>query len=340
MRRIAISGIRYGVLLLFPLLWEGCRKELCYDHERHSPSVKTRIVAEWEQEWERTYDFDWEAIWRESWAHDYDDLRPEIADGIRAVIYGGYGNVAQNNLPPEGGPLPMKAGTHSLLFYNNDTEYILFNDLSNSASASATTRTRTRGGFKELHSGERTVSQPDMLYGLYVEEHTAERTLEPVDLPVVMRPLTYTYMIRYEFAGGLKYVALARGALAGMAETVYLQDGRTGSSAATVMFDCTVEDFGAEAQIRSFGVPNHIDGGYLARAGAHYALNLEVRLTNGKFKTFEFDVTDQVAGQPRGGVIVVSGISVSDEEGDEGSGSFDVTIDGWGEYVDIELPLN
>ena len=179
-----------------------------------------------------------------------------------------------------------------------------------------------------------------MLYGLYVEEHTAERTLEPVDLPVVMRPLTYTYMIRYEFAGGLKYVALARGALAGMAETVYLQDGRTGSSAAPVMFDCTVEDFGAEAQIRSFGVPNHIDGGYLARAGAHYALNLEVRLTNGKFKTFEFDVTDQVAGQPRGGVIVVSGISVSDEEGDEGSGSFDVTVDGWGEYVDIELPLN
>ena len=101
-----------------------------------------------------------------------------------------------------------------------------------------------------------------------------------------------------------------------------------------------MEDFGAEAQIRSFGVPNHIDGGYLARAGAHYALNLEVRLTNGKFKTFEFDVTDQVAGQPRGGVIVVSGISVSDEEGDEGSGSFDVTVDGWGEYVDIELPLN
>lgn len=63
-------------------------------------------------------------------------------------------------------------------------------------------------------------------------------------------------------------------------------------------------------------------------------------MLNGKFKTFEFDVTDQVTGQPRGGVIVVKDIEISDEEGTEGSGSFDVTVDGWGEYIDVELPLN
>ena len=33
-------------------------------------------------------------------------------------------------------------------------------------------------------------------------------------------------------------------------------------------------------------------------------------------------------------------IEISDEEGTEGSGSFDVTVDGWGEYIDVELPLN
>ena len=63
-------------------------------------------------------------------------------------------------------------------------------------------------------------------------------------------------------------------------------------------------------------------------------------MLNGKFKTFEFDVTDQVTEQPRGGVIVVKDIEISDEEGTEGSGSFDVTVDGWGEYIDVELPLN
>ena len=63
-------------------------------------------------------------------------------------------------------------------------------------------------------------------------------------------------------------------------------------------------------------------------------------MVNGKFKTFEFDVTDQVKGQPRGGVIVVSGLSISDDEGLEGGGSFDVDVDGWGEWVDIPLPLD
>ena len=185
------------------------------------------------------------------------------------------------------------------------------------------------------------MNPPDMLYGCYMEEHFAERTLEAVELPVVMRPLTYTYLIRYEFRKGVKYVALARGALAGMAESVYLKDGHTGPDAATVMFDCTVEDFGAEAQVQSFGVPDY-PGDHYVRGGEderRYSLNLEVRMRNGKFKTFEFDVTGQVKGQPRGGVIVVKGLEISDEEGGGVGGGFDVDVDGWGDYVDIPVPI-
>ena len=118
------------------------------------------------------------------WGREYDELRPDIAEGIRALVYSAGGGFSENNLSAEGGRLPMKEGVHSLLFYNNDTEYILFNDLTTSASASATTRTRTRSSFKELHAGERTVSPPDMLYGVYVKEHFAERTLESIELPV------------------------------------------------------------------------------------------------------------------------------------------------------------
>ena len=102
-------------------------------------------------------------------------------------------------------------------------------------------------------------------------------------------------MIRYEFESGQQYVALARGALAGMAETVYLNDGHTGENAATVLFDCTLEDYGAEALVQSFGVPDY-PGEHYGRGdtdGRRYSLNLEVRMVNGKFKTFGFDVTDQ-----------------------------------------------
>ena len=50
--------------------------------------------------------------------------------------------------------------------------------------------------------GERTVNQPDMFYGVYMEEYTAEKHLPRTELPVTLRPLVYTYMIRYEFESG------------------------------------------------------------------------------------------------------------------------------------------
>lgn len=121
--------IRYGLFLILPLLIFGCRKDLCYDHELHSASVKTVVAADWEQEWERTYDFDWEQNWNVLWGREYDELCPDIAEGIRALVYSDGGGFSENNLPADGGRLPMKEGVYSLLFYNNDTEYILFNDL-------------------------------------------------------------------------------------------------------------------------------------------------------------------------------------------------------------------
>ncbi|MCL1616609.1 DUF5119 domain-containing protein [Bacteroides sp. ET71] len=323
------------------LLLSGCRKDLCYTHDEHGWAVKVNVVADWEQEWERMHETDWEQNWMEDFSCSYDELRPDVADGIRVLVYPDQGNrYNEYNLEAEGGRLSMAEGMNSLLFYNNDTEYIVFSDLDASAAASATTRTRTRTTFTSTpaHADERTINEPDMLYGTYVDEYEAQKTVEPVDLPLTMRPLVYTYLVRYEFSHGLEYVALARGALAGMAESVYLQDGHTGEEAATVLYDCTLQSYGAEAQVQTFGVPNYPGEGY-GRAAQVYTLNLEVRLNNGKILDYEFDVTAQVEKQPRGGVILVDGIEVSDEDGQEGSGGFDVDVDGWGDYVDIPLPL-
>ena len=335
--------LHFSLSLLLVLL-AGCRKDLCYNHDEHAMTVKVHAAVTWEQEWERAYDHQWTDEWDDGWALDYDDLRPEIADGVRVVIYADEGeSLGQTNLEAGGGHISsLPEGTHDLLFYNNDTEYIVFSGFEAAAGATASTRTVTRSGFESLHAEERTVNQPDMLYGHFEDDHEAQRTLEPVELPVEMRPLVYTYLVRYEFSHGLQYVALARGALAGMAESVFLTDGHTGNDAATVMYDCQLTDYGAEAQVRSFGVPNYPGDHYTRADGspARYGLNLEVRLRNGAYKTYEFDVTDQVLGQPRGGVITVSDIEVSDEEGMAGgTGAFDVTVDDWGDRIDIPLPL-
>lgn len=339
-----VGGIilRSSCIIFLLLSFVGCRKDLCYNHDEHGLFVRVEAVAEWEQEWERMHDTDWEQNWLEDFSCSYDDLRPVVADGIRALVYADEGvPYTEFNLEAAGGRLPMEEGTNTLLFYNNDTEYIVFSDLDASASASATTRTRTRTTFTstEAHADERTINEPDMLYGTYVDEYVAERTVETVELPLTMHPLVYTYVIRYEFSHGLEYVALARGALAGMAESVYLQDGHTGDVAATVLYDCTLESYGAEAQVQTFGVPDYPGEGY-ARDVRPYTLNLEVRLRNGKILDYEFDVTEQVAVQPRGGVIIVDGIEVSDEIGLEGSSNFDVEVEGWGDYIDIPLPLD
>ena len=323
------------------LLLAGCRKDLCYTHDAHGWAVKVDVEADWEQEWERMHETDWKQNWMDDFSCSYDDLRPDVASGIRVLVYpDGDSWYNENNLKGEGGRLPMPEGVNSLLFYNNDTEYIVFSDLGASAAASATTRTRTRASFTSTpaHAEERTINEPDMLYGAYIDEYEAKKTVDPVRLPLTMRPLVYTYLVRYEFGHGLGYVALARGALAGMAENVYLQDGHTDEAAATVLYDCTLQSYGVEAQVQTFGVPNYPGEGY-TRAAQVYTLNLEVRLNNGKMLSYEFDVTDQVEKQPRGGVILVNGIEVSDEDGTEGSGGFDVDVEGWGDYVDIPLPL-
>lgn len=94
---------------------------------------------------------------------------------------------------------------------------------------------------------------------------------------------------------------MARGALAGMAESVFLKDGHTGDETATILFDCSKEAYGVETLVKTFGVPNYPGDHYTRSDGSDaILLNAEVRLHNGKFKTFEFDVTDQLLGQPRG----------------------------------------
>ena len=38
------------------------------------------------------------------------------------------------------------------------------------------------------------------------------------------------------------------------------------------------------------------------------------------------DITEQVKAQPRGGVIVITGLEVSDEDGESGGSGFDVEV--------------
>ena len=85
-------------------------------------------------------------------------------------------------------------------------------------------------------------------------------------------------------------------------------------------------------------MPGYPKNSAATRISHRQTLQLEVKLINGKVKEFVFDVTDQLADQPRGGVIHVSGLRIEDNESSSDSG-FDADVDDWGNNEEIDLPV-
>ncbi|MBR2424409.1 MAG: DUF5119 domain-containing protein [Tidjanibacter sp.] len=340
-----MKKVLYILAILLPLLSSCEHKDLCYNHREHAHKYHIRIVADYRYDWEECYGgIDWSTSWPSDYV-PYDELRPTKPSGLRVVNYGVESGSDNHNIGADGGVVNLFEGPNNILLYNNDTEYIVFSrhQEGNSATTRATTRVRSRSTYKAsefANKGEETITPPDMLFANYIEGYEPEKSVDPVVENVVLQPLVYTYYIHYKFTSGLKYVAIARGALTGMAASVTMNTGDTSDVAATLIYDCTVTDKGVEAQVRSFGAPSFPHDHYPSRGEeAKHALNLEVMLRNGKMLNFDFDVTDQVKKQPHGGVIVVDGIEVSSEDGSQGSGSFDVDVNGWGDYQDIPLDI-
>jgi len=320
-------------------------KELCFNHEDHAMTCIVDVQADYDMVWHYTYPggTDWQAGWNESFfGMTYTSLLPTMPEGLRVMVYNDDGTSDMANISPQGGEVHLRPREHSILFYNNDTEYIIFSGLDRFATAQASTRTRSRSSYmgspfnQNGTKSENTVNPPDVLFGHYISSYEAEKSERPLPLPVTMRPLVFTYLVRYEFSKGLQHVVSARGALAGMAASVYLNSGNTSSETATILYDCSMQSFGAQAAVRSFGIPDFPNEHY-SRADYTYGLNLEILLTNGKTLSYDFNVTEQVARQPHGGVIIVSGIEVPDDAL-QGSGSgFETDVTDWGDPVDVPL---
>lgn len=81
----------------------GCRKDLCYDHDRHGLTTRALILPEWEQEWERDYGMGWQENWPDKYGIHYDSLRPDVATGIATYVYHQDQSRSTRHLPAEGG---------------------------------------------------------------------------------------------------------------------------------------------------------------------------------------------------------------------------------------------
>ena len=198
-------------------------KELCRNHLEHASRYHIYVDPSYDLDWQYAFASttpDWSEQWNSDFGFSYDSLRPNKPTGLRVLtnnIETGESN--QLNISADGGRVYFSGPRNSLLLYNNDTEYIIFNDLSTQTAATATTRTRTRstyvGNEYSSEAKENTVSPPDMLFARYIKECILEKQLNPDTVPVELIPLVYTYLVRYEVTYGMEYLGLARGALSG-----------------------------------------------------------------------------------------------------------------------------
>lgn len=179
-----------------------------------------------------------------------------------------------------------------------------------------------------------------MLYGSYLGEYEAKPGYEAVSLPWnCARWSTPTWYVVSSATEPNTWRWPAEH-WRGMAESVYLQDGHTGSGAAHGVLRCHRLRLGLVGAGTFVRHPDWPGDGYTRATDRNYTLQLEVRLKNGKYlPPFMVDITEQVKAQPRGGVIVITGLEVSDEDGESGGSGFDVEVGDWGDRHEYELPV-
>lgn len=319
----------FRTLLLAGLLLASCEHiELCYDHEPHAERVEYKLNLTFDCRWEYNVEthVDWEQEWKPEYGIGYDDLRPKEPEGVRIHVFNEDNETETvRNLTKTNSTVRFsEEGHYDVLLYNNDTEYIVFEGLESFATAHATTRGSSRS---------RVVNPPDMLFAAYMDSLWVEKATYTDTLTVTLRPLVYTYLLRFEFSEGAEELGTATGALDGVASRVNLSNGSTTSDVGTIGFEASVSDFGVQALVKSFGIPDYPNPHY-GRSSRQCDAYLEVRLKDGTVKQFKFDVTEQMEKQPHGGVILIQDIKM----GDNMSGGFDVGVEGWGDIVDV--PLN
>lgn len=344
-----LSGILLiAIMMAVAAATTSCRDELC---DNHFPSLA--VSLSWEHEWERDYGMNHSASWDTSlYGFEYGALRPQKPEWVNCIHYSTDGSSYESFLKEDAGnvALDKEQEGQQVLLYNGDTEFLVLEDMASFTDARATPTTRTRNTGEYLntqHPGLSTTNPPDILYSAFVDNIKSAGPHTQITFPVTMQPLVFTYLIRYEFEYGIHHVSQARGALGGMAESVYLRDGHTSDKATIILYDCDVKDYGCEARVRSFGVPSFSDEYYgrgddsRAIADRPFTLNLELLLTNGTTLEFNYNISNQIANQPKGGVITISGIRVEDEQNKvgESAGAFDVDLSGWGN-IEQDLPFD
>ena len=344
-------------------------------------AIRTMVVVEPKINVDVMWQLNWAINWQFNWnvsALGPVGYTPPASLRMHVFTHGPEGDPVSHfvhNFVGDETQLEIFVGTHDLLFHNNDSEALLFQQdgdlghvhsytrkLANGLKASTQVLTipqKLAGQTKAPSEFVEPVNlTPDNLFSLYNQNQVITDNLddyEYIDGKYVLRiegelyPSTFIYLFQIRLLNNDDRVIGSAGgaALTGMSQGVDLMTRQTWEPTASYLMDVYMDkpqDM-LGAKVFTFGIPgcNPYDAASVAAApdGSHY-LVLNVSYVNGSNKNISLDVTDKIRELPLGGVIDLE-IDVNDFPPDEsagGDGGFVALIGDWDEQTGSATIIN
>lgn len=332
------------VALLLANMLAGCERKELYLAQRGMLSIDVSVYdiqldLMWGLEWKT----EWQYLWDESL---YGPIGYGEPSGVRANVYSineahQRTKYTTRNLPKNGGQVSLTTNlTYDMVFYNNDTESILFST-DDSTYYYATTRGNTRNPYTRAYEH---YNQPDQLFGtylhdLYVSDDPDQYIVETApdgsliyvfDVDASLTPYTYIYLCqvmllnnkdemgtRVEGAEGISISGLAGGVdlftrttdsthivVVTQDDVKPLQEDRT----LKLPDGSTVEGDILAARVMTWGLPG-IDPLEQSRTRVPAAtvdstvMAVGLKLRNGTVYPVEMNISDIIKQRAAGGVI-------------------------------------
>ena len=159
------------VMMIFMTAFTGCERKPLYLAQRGTLNVD---VSVYNIQLDLLWGVDWKTEWQYMWDESlHGPLGYSEPSGVRANVFSlnesnERFNYTTRNLPKSGGRVNLTTRqSYDMVFFNNDTEYILFYSDDANDYLYATTRSNAKTAYTRAYAH---YNQPDQLFGTYLHD--------------------------------------------------------------------------------------------------------------------------------------------------------------------------
>lgn len=312
---------------------DGYKVKLDYLLEWHRPYTATASDSTW---------LGWIDNWPDDIAYNPDSLEPSRPRYCRMIVENGTRQKMTIFDGDSGVASSLTAGMQ-MLFYNVDTEYIVYSHKDNLSTLTASTNvsdgilTAVVDTIDSLQN-EAVYKQPDVVFSSDIVRFSDSIMVDNT-IHVVLHPLVWSYVVDVRIGENLSNVSRAYGYMTRLAKSVKVAEHATNDDTMTVGFAMDINSTGVSAIVKSFGIPRYNPHSPTLPPAPGCRLIVILTLDNGKKVVQEWNIDNQILAQPAGGLIAPGQMTIPKEALEGGSAGFDVNVEGWGKEHNLDLKL-